>query len=119
LLGIEKCHEGNSVFSEAGLPSAEWGIIKLPPKLWVVIFRLLWFIGYARNSESRVQVRQRAVSAALLLEEAAERYQCVMFVGHGIFNRYLDKELRALGWSGTRSPATNYWGFRVYEKSNQ
>lgn len=45
----------------------------------------------------------------------AKEYESVLFVGHGIFNRLLAKELKSLGWCGPSNPGSKYWSFGVYE----
>ena len=74
---------------EAGIPYAEWGGIRLSPKYWAVLFRLLWFLGYSKNSESYSQAKNRAIVAAGKLAQQAVKDGPVLFVGHGIFNKYL------------------------------
>jgi len=114
LLSAECTLVVDPLFVEAGMPYAEWHFAKFAPKYWAVLFRILWYLGYSRNSESYRVARQRAVNAAHRLVEFAESHQSVLIVGHGIFNRLVAKELRALGWSGPRNPGSNYWGFGVF-----
>lgn len=47
-LNIKKITLSESQFNEAGLPSANWGILKLSPNTWAIIFRILWLFGYAK-----------------------------------------------------------------------
>jgi len=106
----------DNLFDEAGMPYAEWKSIKLRPRYWAVLFRFMWYLGYAKNAESRVDTKQRAKRAALQLEELAHENQSVLFVGHGIFNRLLAAELLSLGWSGPRNPGAKHWAFGDYSK---
>ena len=53
----------SSIFNEADLPMANWHTIKLSPKIWAVTFRVLWLLGYARNSESFKEAKIRATKA--------------------------------------------------------
>lgn len=105
----------SSIFNEAGLPSANWYSLKLSPKFWAVFFRILWLLGYSRNSESFSEAKNRAVDAAKILTELANEYEKVIFVGHGVFNRILANELRKTGWAGPRNPGTKHWDFGVYK----
>ena len=115
-LNAEKRMLSEKQFIEAGLPSANWGFIKLSPNTWVVIFRALWFLGYSNNSESLKEAKQRAKLATEELIQLAKKHQKVLFVGHGIFNRLLVNELKKQGWSGSKRARSTYWGFEVYTR---
>jgi len=104
------------IFDEAGLPVANWQIMKLSPKIWAVAFRILWLLGYSRNSESFKEAKSRASEAVEKLTEIAQEYESVLFVGHGVYNRILSNELRQRGWSGPKNPGSSHWEFAVYEK---
>ncbi len=113
-LGAKKIVLSDAVFNEAGLPSANWRFLGLPSTLWAVFFRVLWMFGYSRNSESINETRSRAINAVKVLVDLAEKHEKVIFVGHGVFNRILAKELRHAGWVGPRNPGSNYWDYGVY-----
>jgi hypothetical protein len=85
-------------------------------KIWAVIFRLLWLLGYSRNSESFVQTKSRASEAAKRLSGIAQEYENVLFVGHGAFNRILSNEVRRQGWHGPKNPGSTHWSFGVYSR---
>ena len=106
----------DELFDEADMPHKNWNGVKLKPKYWLVLFRVLWFFGYSGNSESYSEARQRALKAAEKLAELASSHQSVFLVGHGIFNRLIVKELKDLGWSGPRNPGSGYWSFGKYTK---
>lgn len=113
-LNPEKFVLSDKQFVEAGLPSANWSLLKLSPKAWSIMFRVLWFFGYSHNSESFKDAKLRALEAANQLVQLAKEHQKVLFVGHGIFNRLLVKELIKLGWSGPKKPGSTYWSLSVY-----
>jgi len=113
-LNEEKLVLSDSIFDEAGLPSANWKNLKLLPNVWAVIFRIFWLFGYSRKSESIKEAKSRASKAVKRLINLAEEHQRILFVGHGVYNRLLAKELRKAGWSGPKTPGSNYWGFGVY-----
>ena len=104
------------IFNEAGLPVANWQAMKLSPKIWAVVFRVLWLLGYSRNSESFKEAKSRASEAVERLSEIARKYESVLFVGHGVYNRILANELRRHGWLGPKNPGSNHWAFGVYER---
>ena len=59
-LGIENIHMSEALFRESDLPYSNWKHPKLPLYSWLVIFRVLWFLGYSRNGESISSARKRA-----------------------------------------------------------
>ena len=113
-LKAEKLVLSDSLFIEAGLPSASWVLLKLSPKTWAVIFRVLWLFGYSKKSESFKMAKKRATLAVDQLTQLANEYQKVLFVGHGVFNRLLVKELINRGWLGPKKPSSTYWSVSVY-----
>ncbi|RLA75687.1 MAG: hypothetical protein DRG11_00360 [Epsilonproteobacteria bacterium] len=74
--------EINSVFNEAQLPYASWALLKLPPKIWLIFFRVLWFFGYSQNCESFKETKQRAKKATKRLLQLSKRYKTIVLVGH-------------------------------------
>jgi broad specificity phosphatase PhoE len=106
----------DAVFCEAQLPFALWRFPRLPPLAWAAFFRILWFFGYARGAESIQEAKIRAHSAAHKLSSLAEQGP-VLFMGHGIINRLIAKELTALGWVGSAKQKSEYWGVNSYKYS--
>jgi len=84
-------------FNEVELP-----VLHLPFKLnfttWVVFLRLLWFLGYSKECESYKDAKVRAKKAAKILINLSEKYNNIILVGHGVFNRLLLKELILKEW---------------------
>jgi broad specificity phosphatase PhoE len=105
----------SALFNEAGLPVASWRTLKLSPNVWAVIFRFLWLLGYSNNSESFKETKMRAAEAVKKLTEVAYQHESVLFVGHGVYNRFLAKELKRSGWSGPNNPGSSHWSFGVYK----
>ncbi|MFA6051746.1 MAG: histidine phosphatase family protein [Methylobacter sp.] len=103
----------DAVFCEAQLPFALWRFPRLPPFVWVAFFRLFWFFGYSRGSESIRFTKIRAKAAAQKLISLAEKGP-VLLVGHGIMNRLIAKELIALDWAGPAKHQSKYWSASVY-----
>ena len=104
----------HEMFNEAGLPIAGWERIRLSVRIWAILFRVMWLFGYSKNSESFEDAKNRGAQAADMLIELAQEHPSVTFVGHGVFNRIVAKELRLRGWIGPRSPGSNYWDYAVY-----
>lgn len=115
MLGVSDKVEASSEFVEANLPNFGVMSLRLPARVWLVVFRLSWFIGYSPNSESYLQVKERAKNCASQLINIAQDKESVMFVGHGILNRLISKELIRRKWRGPARSKSDYWQFSIYE----
>jgi len=113
-LGFNEVTLKSSIFNEAGMPVANWEYLKLSPKLWSIVFRILWLFGYSFDSESFKEAKLRASKSARVLIDLAKKHERVIFVGHGVYNRILAKELKSLGWAGPKNPGSKYWSYAVY-----
>jgi len=107
--------ETNNVFNEAQLPFSNWKLLKLNPKIWLIIFRLLWIFGYSQNSESFKETKQRAKDATEKLIELSKQNKTVILVGHGIINKLIQKELVALKWTESKKLQNKNWCYGVFE----
>lgn len=86
------------VFDEAPLPSIRGPIPLLPVRLWFIVLRVLWLLGWADGTEpkSRALVRARVAAEQLVLASGPDRL--VVLVGHGIFMALLARSLEEMGW---------------------
>lgn len=112
----QEADEVCELFSEAALPTGNWSFPCLPAELWVVWFRALWFLGYARDVESVDAARRRVVAAARKLADRSIEGE-VLLVGHGIINRLVGAELASMGWVKESSSGHGYWGHTRYHAS--
>lgn len=113
-LGADSIHESSSLFSEMNLPCFDKVQIKLPLKAWAVILRLLWYVGFSKNTESLSEAKTRAKEAAQKLIALAGEHQSVLLVGHGFLNHYVVKELRRRNWAGPHNAGKQYWEYGTY-----
>lgn len=106
----------NPLFREVELPFSKINFcnVKLKPSGWIVIFRLLWFMGYSRGCESLKHAKYRAVKAVELLTTTAKENSNLVIVGHGFFNRMLAKELQKIGWEGSKKTSSKHWKCTTY-----
>jgi broad specificity phosphatase PhoE len=104
----------DALFREMDLPCTNWTLLRLSPTIWVVLFRILWFLGFSPRCESYYSARLRAITGAQRLKELAAEHGSVLLVGHGLLNRFLAKELLSTDWEGSASPGKQYWEFGVY-----
>ena len=105
----------SSLFREAPLPRHIPIPFHLNAKMWAIIARTLWFLGYAGGAESHKHSRQRAHNATQHLIEHAKNVGTVALVGHGIMNLFIAKQLVKQSWQGPRKQNTDYWGWSIYQ----
>lgn len=106
----------SALFNEVELPVVNWGRIKLSPRLWAIILRIIWLLGFSTGSESYKESKERAMNAVLELERLSTENGSVLLVGHGVYNRIIANELRSKSWKGPANPGRKYWSFAVYTK---
>jgi broad specificity phosphatase PhoE len=117
-LGVKDVSLTSPHLREAELPIGEWKFPKLSVRIWAIYFRVAWFLGYSKGSESYSEAKERSKIAASILIEEAVKHDSVLFVGHGVINRLIAKELRLLGWLGPKVPAMKYWEYSIYQKKH-
>lgn len=108
-------YEKNSIFNEAQIPYSAWTTIRLTPKLWLIIFRVLWFFGYSKNSKSFKETKILANEATLKLITLMDSNNYIVLVGHGIMNRLISKVLIKKGWKSRKKSKNENWGFSIFE----
>lgn len=118
LPGTETCGS-DEVFAEAHLPYTDWGWPKMPPKVWRILFRAAWFLGFSANTESISTSNARAKEAARKLIALAETHETVLLMGHGIMNILIALHLRKHGWRGPQMLILrDYWHASIYSKAH-
>ena len=107
----------DALFVEAPLPAPRLpAFVRLGPKAWGVIARLLWYLGHSGGQESRAHAWVRARAAAdRLVAEAAGGHD-VLLLAHGFFNGMVGVELTRRGWRCTRDGGFKYWALRRFER---
>lgn len=108
----------DGIFREADLPYSSGSFLKLPASVWAAYFRVLWLLGYSNHCESLRLFRTRVAEAASRLVELARQHESVLFVGHGIMNQFIVRELLSSGWVSSATNARRYWEpIRCYKES--
>lgn len=115
LLGVNEIYLTEHEFREMEMPSGKSFGFTLKPKYWAIIFRSLWFFGYSKNSESFKEAKIRAEQAALTIESIAKEKQTVLFVGHGMLNRFIAKSLVRRGWKAKNRMGSGLWDFGIFD----
>ena len=97
------------LYREAGLP-ARLPLCGLTMRysVAVVIARVLWILGIHQHAESYEMAAARAQRAAKALARRAMKHDCVILVGHGLFNRLIARELKQVGWTASRKEAGGF-----------
>jgi broad specificity phosphatase PhoE len=106
----------NPLFREVFLPTEIRSGLRLPPKVWSSLARLVWYGGWSPGVESYAEARLRAARAATLLDELASAHASVLLVGHGILNGFIGRRLRQDGWSGPWFRPVRLWSYAVYRR---
>lgn len=94
---------------EAVLPSSMGVSFRLPASVWVVIARVAWWLNCRRSEEPIAAARARARRVADRLCALASRHGTVAVIGHGVFNRFIARQLVKRGWQGPRFLPNGHW----------
>ena len=114
-LNIRKVDCINVIFREVELPCSTIPSPKLSPTIWFVLYRVLWFMGYTSNAESKSAAKRRAVTAANTLHNKALHNDTVLLIGHSIFNHFIARQLQTKGWQGSCSIFSKHWEISEFE----
>jgi len=101
---------------EAVLPESLGMSPRLSPGAWIVIARLAWLANRCDSAETVAATRTRAARMADRLVALAVEHQTVMAVGHGMFNRFVARQLRQRGWRGPALMPRGYWGAAQFDR---
>jgi broad specificity phosphatase PhoE len=73
--------------------------ISLPIKLWLLLARLLWFLGLNNEGiETYKEARKRAKECAVTLAIDAKANKTTVLVAHGLLNNFISRDLQNMGW---------------------
>jgi broad specificity phosphatase PhoE len=104
----------SATFREVGRPLQGNLNIRLPLPIWDRLSIWLWKWNFIATDESIHAARQRAQAAARELVSLAHTHSQVLFVGHGMLNSLVARELRRQGWQGPRRVNDDYWGIASF-----
>ena len=94
-LGFKDCI-ALDMFNESELPHPDRLLIPLRWGMFLLIYRLLWFLGFNLNCPGKLMDRKRAREGSNYLSKMAIENRSVLLVGHGIMNRLICSELKIL-----------------------
>lgn len=107
--------EINSLFNEVALPEVNGDWLKLSPKMWLLILRLMMLLGFGKKSKLYTDAKQRAKNASAYLIDLAKQHESIALMGHGGTHWLMAKELDRLGWKCVEKNGGNRnWSYKVY-----
>ena len=118
VLGVEVSEE-NSLFNEAAVPNISVPYLKLRPKTWLVILRLMLFIGLGKKETSFKASKTQAKNAVLHLETLTKVHSIIALVGHGGMNWLIGKALAQRGWIQEGKSGHGNWGVTVFKMKKE
>lgn len=106
----------DALFDEIEIPPVRIPWLRLSPKLWLTMIRLLSLAGVGRYGRSLQQSRVRAERAAERLITLAEEHEHVLLLGHGAMNWLIVKVLKQRGWDEVQKMSLKNWGYGHFRK---
>ncbi len=104
---------------EAALPPPNLGYFRFGPRVWGVLARISWLLGFSGGQESARQARKRADEAAEMLSEAASGGKMVFAAAHGWFNRMIRPGLKRRGFVCVEDNGDLHWSYRRFERDTK
>ena len=117
VLGVE-AHAKNPLFNEAAIPEIVIPYLKLKPKSWLVILRLMLLFGLGKKETSLKASKLQATQAAKELESLTHKYDKVALVGHGGMNWLIGKVLTQSGWVQEGKSGHDNWATTLFCKED-
>lgn len=114
VLGVD-VYEENKIFNEAAIPEVNIPFLKLKPKIWLVILRVLLLFGLGKKDVSLKVSKMQANEAAQRLVTLSRKYDHVVLVGHGGMNWLIGKVLLKEGWILEGKWSHENWGVSVFK----
>ena len=112
VVGVD-IYESNAVFNEALIPEVNIPFLKLKPKSWLVLLRVLSLLGLGKKDASLKASKLQAKKAMERLLELSDEYEGVVLIGHGSMNWLIRKELMKEGWALEPNVSNKNWGMTV------
>jgi broad specificity phosphatase PhoE len=112
VLGVD-IYESNAVFNEALISEVNIPFLKLKPKSWLALLRVLFLLGLGKKDASLKASKLQAKKAIERLLELSDGHESVVLVGHGGMNWFIRKALMKEGWSLDPKVSSKNWGMTV------
>ncbi|XOB62087.1 hypothetical protein ACMC56_16035 [Campylobacterota bacterium DY0563] len=108
--------EENFIFNEFEIPYNKNKLLRLKPKMWLVIYRVLWFLGFSKYSESFKESKIRVQLSVNKLIEVSNQYNSIILVGSGLINRFIFNGLSKNGWKTIKKLSNENLGYGILKK---
>ena len=115
VLGVD-VHEQNKLFNEASVPEVNIPFLKLKPKSWLVILRVMLLLGLGKKDVSLKASKSQAEKAAKILLALSNTHEHIVLVGHGGMNWLIRQVLVKEGWVLEGKGSHANWGVSVLKK---
>jgi len=112
VLGVN-VYEQNRLFNESDIPKVNIPYLKLKPKSWLVILRLMLLLGLGKKDASLKASKAQAKKAAQKLLEFSAEHEHVVLVGHGGMNWLIRQVLVKRGWKLEGKGSHKNWGVSI------
>lgn len=109
-------YEQNKLFNEAAIPVLNIPFLKLKPKSWLVLLRMMLLFGLGKKDTSLKASKRQAKEAAKKLLGFPHNH--VVLVGHGGMNWLIGKELVSEGWVLDGKVSHENWGVSVFTSTS-
>lgn len=107
----------DSIFNEFEIPYLKCRGLKLKPKVWLIIYRLLWFLGFSKNSESYQISKKRVKLCVDKLNDLSKEHDKIIVVGSGLINKFIYSALLCDNWSSSKKGTHNYLDYTIIQKN--
>jgi len=108
--------EQNSLFNELDLPKTKGEFLKLRPRFWLIMLRVLMLLGIGKHNHTFKDAKERAKEASEYLAKLSKKHDTIALMGHGGMNWLIGKELDSCGWSCVQKrEGSKNWSYKVYE----
>jgi len=104
------------LLNESELPYPNKLFVKLPWRIFLVIYRIAWYFGYRKNVAGKLADIARSKAGADLIEQHLTGDRPVVVIGHGIMLRLIKQQLSARGWIKETESGSGYWSITALSR---
>jgi len=111
-----KANEESVIFKELEVITPNIKLIKLSPKNWLILFRILMIFGLKDKQISLKKAKLRAKEATKYLITLAGRHNNITLLAHGAINHLIAKELEKEGFKLINKIGKHSnWSCKIYK----
>jgi broad specificity phosphatase PhoE len=111
-----KANEESAIFKELEVVTPNIKLIKLSPKNWLILFRILMIFGLKDKQISLKNAKSRAKKASNHLIQLAHKHNNITLLAHGAINHLIAKELEKEGFKLINKIGKHSnWSCKIYK----